>query len=45
MVIDIDSLLGAEIIRTEEDSKTQTLFVTLILDEDSTKSDRSHVVL
>lgn len=36
MVIDIDSLLGAEIIRTEEDSKTQTLFVTLILDEDST---------
>ncbi|WP_156309237.1 hypothetical protein [Sphingobacterium endophyticum] len=35
MVIDIDSLLGAEIIRTEEDSKSQTLFVTLLLDEDS----------
>ena len=32
MTIDIDSLLGAEIVRTEEDSKTQTLYVTLLLD-------------
>ena len=35
MVIDIDSLLGAEIVKTEEDSKTQTLLVTLLLDGES----------
>lgn len=35
MVIDINSLLGAEIIKTEEDSKSQTLFVTLLLDDDA----------
>ncbi len=34
MVIDINSLLGAEIVKTEEDSKTQSLFVTLLLDEE-----------
>ncbi|WKK59758.1 hypothetical protein [Sphingobacterium sp. BN32] len=32
MTIDIDSLLDAEIIKTEEDSRTQTLDVTLLLD-------------
>jgi len=35
MVIDIDSLLGAEIVKTEEDSKSQTLYVSLLLDEET----------
>ncbi|MGO1817525.1 MAG: hypothetical protein ACTHZ1_11445 [Sphingobacterium sp.] len=34
MAMDTQTLLGAEIIKTEEDSKTQTLFVTLILEND-----------
>ena len=35
MIIDINSLLGAEIVKTEEDSRSQTLIVTLLLDDDS----------
>ncbi|MGO1595244.1 MAG: hypothetical protein ACTHYC_10860 [Sphingobacterium sp.] len=34
MAIDTQTLLGAEIIKTEEDAKNQTLFVTLILEND-----------
>ena len=34
MAIDISSILGAEIIKTEEDSKTQSLLVTLLIDQD-----------
>lgn len=32
MAIDIQALLGAEIVRTEEDAKTQTIFVSLMLE-------------
>ncbi|MVZ63695.1 hypothetical protein [Sphingobacterium humi] len=32
MAIDIESLLDAEIVKTEEDARTQTLLVTLLLD-------------
>ena len=34
MAIDIDSLIGAEIVKTEEDSMTQALIVTLLLENE-----------
>lgn len=36
MAIDTQALLGAEIIKTEEDAKTQTMIVTLLLEDDQT---------